>query len=223
MVANAVCEDSDPNQRLTEKCSGVPLRLMIVSLMVAGRRNQTDKTWLIGLLKPENPEQSGFSVGMIYFAIIMHMRTIERDIVAALIFSRDGKLLLGKMDPATSVYPGCWVIPGGGVESGESKTAALRREILEETGIDITSYRAILVDDTAKGESEKNLKDNGERVRVKMNFFDFRVDIHDKSAQELGNDPTDELLQLAWVDLRDVANYRLSQPTLNLLNKLRLI
>jgi hypothetical protein len=42
------------------------------------------------------------------------MREIERTIVSALIFSQDGKLLMGKKDPAKGgVYPDCWHIPGG--------------------------------------------------------------------------------------------------------------
>ncbi|WP_411966761.1 NUDIX domain-containing protein [Haloferax sp. YSSS75] len=44
---------------------------------------------------------------------------------------RDGSVLLVRQD-------GKWVLPGGGVESGESKTDALVREIHEETGLDAT-------------------------------------------------------------------------------------
>ncbi|KAB1193988.1 NUDIX domain-containing protein [Haloferax sp. MBLA0076] len=44
---------------------------------------------------------------------------------------RDGAVLLVRQD-------GRWVLPGGGVESGEAKTAALVREMREETGLDAT-------------------------------------------------------------------------------------
>ncbi|MBI3114568.1 MAG: NUDIX hydrolase [Candidatus Harrisonbacteria bacterium] len=87
------------------------------------------------------------------------MRTIHRDIVGALIFSRDGKLLQALKDPkGGGVYPiECWHIPGGGVEEGETKEAALVREVREETGIDIAPYTIELLDDTNDGESEKTL------------------------------------------------------------------
>ncbi len=68
------------------------------------------------------------------------MRTIQRNIVGAFIFSSDGKLLLGK-NRKGGVYPGLWTVPGGGIKEGETKLAALKREILEETGVDITDAK----------------------------------------------------------------------------------
>lgn len=40
-------------------------------------------------------------------------------------------------------YSGAWLLPGGGVDAGESVEAGLRREIREETGCDIDEIRAI--------------------------------------------------------------------------------
>ena len=42
------------------------------------------------------------------------MRTIHRDIVGGFIFSKDGRLLLGK-NCKGGVYEGSFVVPGGGV------------------------------------------------------------------------------------------------------------
>jgi len=70
------------------------------------------------------------------------MREIQRTIVSALIFSKDGKLLMGKKNPAKGgVYPDCWHIPGGGVEEKETLEQALKREVQEEVGINISPYR----------------------------------------------------------------------------------
>jgi 8-oxo-dGTP diphosphatase len=44
----------------------------------------------------------------------------------------------------TDSLPGCWEIPGGGVESGESFEEAARRELAEETGIEGANLREIL-------------------------------------------------------------------------------
>ena len=86
------------------------------------------------------------------------MRTIHRDIVSAVILSKDGKILMGMKDPSSGgVYADCWHIPGGGIDDGEDKLSALRREVLEETGIDIAAAATTLADDTGSGETEKTL------------------------------------------------------------------
>ena len=84
------------------------------------------------------------------------MRTIKRDVVGGFIFSSDNYLLLGKSNRGT--YEGMWIIPGGGIESGESQEQALIREILEETGIDISNEKIEKMDISLSGQSKKILK-----------------------------------------------------------------
>ncbi len=104
------------------------------------------------------------------------MRSINRDIVAALIFSKDGKLFQGMKNPNDKgVYSDCWHIPGGGINNSEDKITALIREIKEETGIVISPEKIELVDDHGYGESEKTLKENGERVLCKMKFSVYKI------------------------------------------------
>ena len=78
-------------------------------------------------------------------------------------------MLLGK-NRQGGVYEGSYVVPGGGVDEGESQYQALRREMQEETGIDITTGKITQVN-TSTGEHEKTLRDTGERVHVNMTFF----------------------------------------------------
>ena len=53
--------------------------------------------------------------------------------VGALIFNQEGKVILLKSDKWRSKY----VIPGGHIELGETMEDALKREVKEETGLDI--------------------------------------------------------------------------------------
>lgn len=89
----------------------------------------------------------------------LNMREIYRKIASALIFSKDHQILMGKKDPARGgVYSDCWHIPGGGVDEGETLEQALRREVLEETGIDISPYKIKPIPFIGSGVAEKILK-----------------------------------------------------------------
>ncbi len=151
------------------------------------------------------------------------MRRIQRDIVAAILVSSDGKILLGKSAPkAVGVYSGSWVIPGGGIDEGETREQAVIREVLEETHHDISGYELELVEDGATGESEKKLKETGEHVIVEMKFIDYMVNF-DKTAIELGAKPSEELVASEWFSRDELNKADLSPPTAKLFKKLNLI
>ncbi len=130
---------------------------------------------------------------------IYTMREIERVIVSALIFSKDGKLLMGRKDPMKGgVYPDCWHIPGGGVDAGETLEKALQREIKEEIGLDVMPYHPVLIPHKASGVAEKTLRSTGEKVLCRMEFNKFRVDIHDKNADAIELRLDDDLIEVRW-------------------------
>ncbi|WP_416210297.1 NUDIX hydrolase [Frankia sp. Cr1] len=61
--------------------------------------------------------------------------------VGAIIMDAAGALLL--VQRARDPGRGLWSLPGGRVEAGESDTAALVREIREETGLEVTVGRLV--------------------------------------------------------------------------------
>lgn len=140
---------------------------------------------------------------------------MKRDIVGAFIFSADDKLLLGR----GGVYAGTWVVPGGGVEKGETKTDALKREITEETGIDISGAIVKQVPGLLTGESEKILRDTGERVKVKMKFYNFTIRL-DQRANQIALKTEDDFKDATWVPVAELKTLTLSPPSVTTLQKL---
>ena len=143
------------------------------------------------------------------------MRTIYRDIVGAFIFSADNKLLLGK----GGVYADCWIVPGGGIEEGETKSDAIKREVSEETGIDISGGVVEQVEGVMTGESEKTLRETGEQVLVKMTFYNFTVKLS-LPADKIALRTDDDFNDARWVPVAELPHVQLSPPSVTTLKKL---
>lgn len=65
---------------------------------------------------------------------------LTKQAVSAIITNVYDEVLLVKRKDSEDFMPSAWELPGGGVEDGESIGAALRREVLEETGLTIRIY-----------------------------------------------------------------------------------
>ncbi len=80
-------------------------------------------------------------------------------VAVGIIRNADKQIFLAQR-PASSHMANMWEFPGGKIEAGESAEEALKRELLEETGIEVTHATAISVADHAY-----------ENLRVTLNFF----------------------------------------------------
>ncbi len=68
--------------------------------------------------------------------------SVEKIEVVVAVIEKDGRILIQER-PAGGLLAGLWEFPGGKVEPGESLTAALRREIREELGVEIEGLRPL--------------------------------------------------------------------------------
>jgi len=69
--------------------------------------------------------------------------------VNALIKNKNkNKFLIVKRQKNEIAYPGKWAFPGGKVEKGQNVLEALKREVLEEVGLEIEDSRRFLNDFT---------------------------------------------------------------------------
>ncbi|MEZ3501273.1 8-oxo-dGTP diphosphatase MutT [Pantoea sp. KPR_PJ] len=80
-------------------------------------------------------------------------------VAVGIIRNADKQIFLAQR-PASSHMANMWEFPGGKIEAGESAEEALKRELMEETGIEVTHATAI-------GAADHTY----ENLRVTLNFF----------------------------------------------------
>jgi ADP-ribose pyrophosphatase YjhB (NUDIX family) len=74
--------------------------------------------------------------------------------VAALIQDSKGKVLLIQQQKNKNGY---WLLPGGGIEFGESAEEALKRELKEELDLDVTKSSFLLVNESIDPNKHRHL------------------------------------------------------------------
>ena len=149
------------------------------------------------------------------------MKTVHRDVVSGIILSKDNKMLMGRKDPSKGgVYIEYWHIPGGGMEKGEDKIDALKREIFEEVGIDISKYAATMVDDIGKDSFERTDKKTGEICTLDMNFYVYEVKINDRNSEEIVLALKDDLYECKWFSIEELSSVKLTPPSVKLFKRL---
>ena len=107
----------------------------------------------------------------------------KKHIVAVTAFIKNNtgnKFLIVKRHENEIAYPGKWAFPGGKVEKGQTILETLKREVLEETGLEIEDYKYYLKDYTFARPDGHNVvgicfivKSNSENVKISKDFEDF--------------------------------------------------
>ena len=64
----------------------------------------------------------------------MSSKNITR-VAAYGLLQREDKMLLCRLSASVGINPGCWTLPGGGLDFGEDPEDAVVREFREETGL----------------------------------------------------------------------------------------
>jgi 8-oxo-dGTP pyrophosphatase MutT (NUDIX family) len=127
---------------------------------------------------------------------------------------------LGKSNRGT--YAGKWIIPGGGVEPNESYEEALFREVLEETGLDISNEKVEKMELTLSGQSKKILKETGEEVLGLYDFFNYIVRLKQKS-KDIVVVAGDDYTEPAWHKVEDLHKLELPEPSITSLKYMGLL
>ena len=117
--------------------------------------------------------------------------------VGALIFNQEDKLLMVR----THKWSNLWGIPGGKIKWGEPAEDALRREIKEETDLDITSVEFVLVQDC---------------IHSKEFYRDAHFVLLNYTCRCTGQpivQLNDEAREFRWVKLDEALAMRINNPT----------
>jgi len=80
---------------------------------------------------------------------------IQQGAVSAILLDEDDQILFLRRSKNDDFMPGSWDIPGGGLEYGEEPEEGLRREIREETGLEIQIIRILTVSTYFMGEVQR--------------------------------------------------------------------
>jgi ADP-ribose pyrophosphatase YjhB (NUDIX family) len=124
--------------------------------------------------------------------------------VGGLVFRDDGKALFVR----TAKWSGTWGVPGGKIDYGESSEDAFRREIREETGLEVSDVRLVLVHDAIE-EPEFHRP----RHFVLLNYS--------ARARTETVRLNHESLEWGWFGLEEAAGLSLNRPTRALVETLR--
>ncbi len=116
---------------------------------------------------------------------------------------RDRVLLIRR---GSEPLKGEWSIPGGLVELGEELTAGVRRELKEETGVDVETLECILVFD--------RIMRDGDRVK-------YHYVIADYLCRRIGGRlrPASDVVDARWVRRDDLRQYRLTEMATKLIHQ----
>ena len=120
-----------------------------------------------------------------------------RIVVGSLITNDRGEILL----TTCRKWGGLWVCPGGHLEPGETLEQGIRREIKEETNLDVRDIELVCVQDSISSEEyHKN---------VHMVFIDYTCMALNPGQISLNH----ELQEFRWVNPEDALGMNLNKST----------
>jgi 8-oxo-dGTP diphosphatase len=124
--------------------------------------------------------------------------------VGALIFE-DGRILL--VERGKEPLKGYWSIPGGIVETGEKLEEGVRREVLEETGLEVEPFSMFEIFERIIPDAEGK----PEYHYVLIDYLCRRLNGEPAAASDAN--------RVAWVSEPELGGYRITEGTLAVIER----
>src|SRR5581483_2719727 len=129
-------------------------------------------------------------------------------VVVTTIIEKDNKILLGKKAKDVGPYPNAWHLPGGGVDlENESLEDAVRREIKEETGLDVAHMERVNFDEDYEPDKKG--------VKTHYVFLVYKV-----TPTTMDAHAADDIVEIKWFDKSELKNITLTRPSVKLFKEL---
>jgi 8-oxo-dGTP diphosphatase len=124
--------------------------------------------------------------------------------VGALIFHR-GRILMAQR--GKEPLKGWWSLPGGAVEAGETLDAAIRREVLEETGLVVEPLRVHEI-------FERIMRDAEGKPEYHFVLIDYICRVN-------GGTPVagDDVARVEWMRLEELSALQITEGTLGVIER----
>ncbi len=124
--------------------------------------------------------------------------------VGAVIEDKTGRILLVKHVPARAGYwQGKWICPGGKLELGETIEEGIKREVKEETDLDIELTRQLVPFDTVVKENSK--------VILHVIYIDYMARLVKGELR-----PASDVGEGRWVERKNLSQLELHADTIRL-------
>ena len=124
--------------------------------------------------------------------------------VGALIFER-GRILMARR--GKEPLKGWWTLPGGALETGELLDRAVKREVLEETGLVVEPVRVFEI-------FERIMPDAEGRTEYHYVLIDYECRV---TGGELR--AGDDVAEVAWMRLEELKGLRITEGTLGVIER----